>query len=144
MVPSYFQFLDAFPYQANGKVDRQKLPEIQFHRPDLGTAYLAPRSELEEKIAQIWKNVLGIDEVGINDNFFDLGGHSLLVSRVLNQLRMVVAQEISVVNLFQYPTIASLSQFLTQKNITQHKEEADQWIAKLKAGRARLRRNQRR
>ena len=76
MVPSAFVFLDALPITPNGKLDRKALPEPQ-SRQVLDADFIAPRSPLEKQLAEIWSNVLRIDRVGIHDNFFEIGGHSL-------------------------------------------------------------------
>jgi hypothetical protein len=89
----------------NGKVDRRALPAPE-GREESGGSYEAPRSEVERKVAEVWKEVLGLDRVGVRDNFFDLGGHSLLVLRVHAKLRELVAgKPLSVVDLFRYPTV---------------------------------------
>src|SRR5260370_383829 len=77
MVPAAFVGLDEFPRTTTGKVDRNALPAPE-EQPDDGSAYVAPRNELEETLAQIWAEILCIERVGVNDNFFDLGGDSIL------------------------------------------------------------------
>jgi hypothetical protein len=78
MVPSAFQILESLPRLANGKVDRKALPKPDGTRWESQTAYLAPRTDTEIRIARIWQDVLQLERVGSRDNFFDLGGHSLL------------------------------------------------------------------
>jgi amino acid adenylation domain-containing protein len=94
MVPSTFVFLDALPLTPSGKVDRQALPAPDLDRPRLEETFVAPRTSLEMLIAEIWQDVLGVDRVGRYDNFFDLGGHSLLsmqvVAKLENKLRLRV------------------------------------------------------
>ncbi|MDM9379445.1 amino acid adenylation domain-containing protein [Chlorogloeopsis sp. ULAP01] len=114
MVPSVFIFLDTLPLLPNGKVDRRALPVPEVVRPTLTTTYKAPQSEMEQQIAKLWQEVLHLDKVGIHDNFFDLGGHSLLMLKVNNELRAILQQDISVVTMFQHPTIYSLAQYLSQ------------------------------
>ncbi len=87
MVPAAFIALDGLPRTPNGKVDRGALPAAATKRPPLSAAFTAPRTEVEELIAQEWRAALKIDRVGAHDNFFDLGGHSLLVMRVAGRLR---------------------------------------------------------
>ena len=77
MVPAAWVKLGALPLTANGKVDRKALPAPDSQRTELSSAYIARRSAIERDIAAVWQEVLGIEHVGINDNFFDLGGHSL-------------------------------------------------------------------
>jgi hypothetical protein len=107
----------------SGKIDRHALPLPQRSRPSLETDLVLPDSNLEQQIAQVWQKVLQLDVVGIHDNFFDLGGHSLLIVQVYNHLRSQIAQStecfhslmnLSLVDLFQYPTIHTLSQYLSQ------------------------------
>jgi acyl carrier protein len=77
--------------------------------------YVAPATELERTIAEIWKEVLHVDQIGLHDNFFDLGGHSLLVVKVHVKLQQVFQREISIVDMFRLPTIESLAQHLARE-----------------------------
>ncbi len=117
MVPSYFVVLDALPLTPNGKVDRLALPD-----PDHTTleveAYVAPRNELERLISAVWQEVLNLEKVGVHNNFFELGGHSLLIIQThskLNNKLLGINKDISVVDLFKYPTISTLAQYLGQE-----------------------------
>jgi hypothetical protein len=83
MLPSAFVFLDEMPRLPNGKVDRRALPAPDTSRPDLGEGFVDPCTEMESLLAGIWREVLGLDQVGVYDNFFDLGGHSLLSLQVI-------------------------------------------------------------
>ncbi|MEH1940521.1 MAG: beta-ketoacyl synthase N-terminal-like domain-containing protein [Nostoc sp.] len=92
------------------KEDTYKVNSLSLHpRPILGTAYVAPSSELEQKIADIWQGLLGIEQVGINDNFFNLGGHSLLATQLISLLRKDFQVELSLRKIFEAPTIAELA-----------------------------------
>lgn len=113
MVPSAFVQLKTLPLTTNGKIDRRALPIPDGDRPELAEVYVAPRSEIEQAIARIWQQVLHLETVGINDNFFDLGGHSLLIVQVHRQLQEIGHRDLSLVDIFQHPTIQSLSQFLS-------------------------------
>ena len=108
MVPGAFQILDELPLSANGKLDRRALPI-----PDRSGAeeevYVAPRTAVEESLADIWAEVLGVDRVGVHDNFFDLGGHSLVVTRMLARVRRDFRVELPVRRVFEQPTIAELA-----------------------------------
>ncbi|WP_138505854.1 non-ribosomal peptide synthetase [Nostoc sp. PA-18-2419] len=115
MVPGIFIFLDALPLLPNGKVDRRALPVPESLRPTLTTTYQAPQSEMEQQIAKCWQEVLDLDKVGVHDNFFDLGGHSLLMLQVNYKLRAILQRDISVVTMFQNPTIYSLAEYFSQK-----------------------------
>jgi len=121
MLPSAWAFLETLPLTANGKLDRARLPEPESrHR-----AYEAPRGDLEPRIAEIWAEVLGLERVGAHDNFFDLGGHSLLLARVHAALRQKLDTEISIVELFRFPTVASLAQRLSEADGAQDAVEPD-------------------
>jgi len=114
MLPSAFVMLDALPLTPNGKLDRRALPAPEASRPDLATSYLAPSTELERRIAEIWQDVLRVDRIGTRDNFFELGGHSLLLVHLHGRLNETLEQQVSIIELFRYPTIASLAAHLGQ------------------------------
>jgi len=112
MTPAVFTPLATFPLTPSGKVDRRMLPAPTSERPALATTYVTPRNQLERSIAELWREVLGMDRVGIQDNFFDLGGHSLLLARVHSKLEELLDRELSMVELFRFPTIRALSEHL--------------------------------
>jgi len=112
MVPGVFVELEQLPLSAHGKLDRKRLPEPGGERPELALAYEEPRGELEREIAAVWTEVLGVERVGAYDNFFDLGGHSLLVVDAQRKLAERGVGEVSVVELFQYPTVSALAKRL--------------------------------
>ena len=114
MVPSTFTTLGAFPLTPNGKVDRRRLPAPDERRAASRSAFLAPRDEIERAIAGVWRDVLRVDEVGVDDNFFDLGGHSLLLVQVQARLRTALAREVAIVEMFQYPTIRAMATHLAR------------------------------
>jgi amino acid adenylation domain-containing protein/FkbM family methyltransferase len=113
MVPAQIVFLDALPLTPNGKIDRRALPEPDGERPELEAVFVAPETELQQTIAAIWRDALGARQIGIHDNFFDLGGHSLLVAQVHNRLQIELQREISIVALFQHPTVGALAAHLS-------------------------------
>jgi amino acid adenylation domain-containing protein len=113
MVPSAFVALEAFPLTPNGKVDRRALPAPDSLRPHLEAEYVAPQSHTERVIAGVWSAVLQMEKVGVHDNFFDVGGHSLLMAQVYSRLKQAFQRDLSMVELFQYPTIAALAAHLT-------------------------------
>jgi amino acid adenylation domain-containing protein len=115
MVPSYFVSMERMPLTANGKLDRQALPHPDASRPLLETTYVEPGTYLQQIIADTWKKVLGKDTVGIDDNFFDLGGNSLDFIMVGNRLKETLDREIPVITLFTYPTVRSLETYLSQE-----------------------------
>jgi amino acid adenylation domain-containing protein len=112
MVPGALVVLDALPLNANGKVDRKALPDAQFGGAQ--EPYEAPQGHIAETVAAIWAEVLQMDKVGIHDNFFDLGGHSLLVVRVHRLLEDRLRTTLPLVQLFKYPTVGSLAQWLAR------------------------------
>ena len=105
MVPSQYLTINALPLLPNGKVDRRNLSFATSARLVEHRRYVAPRTEVEEKMARVWCEVLGLEEVGIHDNFFELGGHSLMVIQVIARIRRVFEVEIPVRSLFEEPTI---------------------------------------
>ena len=112
MLPAAFVLLEALPLSPNGKVDRRALAAPADARPDLETHFVAPRSPLEQTLAQAWAGVLGHDQIGIDDNFFDLGGHSLQAIQLVSKLGAALGQPVSVRQLFLTPTIAGLAEAL--------------------------------
>jgi hypothetical protein len=112
MVPAAFVILPALPLTPNGKIDRHALPEWKTGRSDLEANFVAPRTVVEETLAKVWADLLGLQQVGIYDNFFDLGGHSLLIVQVHSKIREIFNSPISVVDLYRYPTINALAQEL--------------------------------
>ncbi|MEU4159272.1 amino acid adenylation domain-containing protein [Actinoplanes sp. NPDC026670] len=112
MVPAAFVTLPALPLSPNGKVDRAALPDPELSRPDLGVPYEAPRDRMERTIAEAWTRLLGLDQVGVNDNFFELGGHSLLVVELRSTLETQLRRPITLVELFQFPTVRALAEHL--------------------------------
>jgi len=95
MIPSAFVPLDSIPLTAAGKVDRAALPPLLPSRPALNTAFVAPRWSTEERLATIWSEILGIDQIGVHDDFFDLGGHSLAATRIVVQVVKVFQVNVS-------------------------------------------------
>ena len=107
MIPSAFVFLDALPLSPAGKVDRTALPDPGRSRPPLEAAYVAPRTGLEEALADAWADALELDRVGVDDDFLDLGGHSLAATRLLFRLTERLGVELPLSNLFETPTVAA-------------------------------------
>ena len=113
MVPSAFVTLGRLPLTPNGKVDRAALPEPEANGPEASRSFVAPRSELEQAIAAVWAEVLGLERVGVHDNFFDLGGHSLLVAKTYTRLQEELSAEFTMMHLFEYPTVGALAEFIS-------------------------------
>ncbi|MCC5666143.1 amino acid adenylation domain-containing protein [Nostoc sp. CHAB 5784] len=114
MMPAAFVLLEALPLTPNGKVDRKALKAPDTARPELEVVYQPPQTEVEQTIADIWQQVLNVENVGIHDNFFELGGHSLLLVQVHSKLREVFQSDLSILDLFRYPTISSLVDYFNQ------------------------------
>jgi amino acid adenylation domain-containing protein len=114
MIPSAFVFLVTLPLIGIGKVDRHALPEPGAARPELDTPYLPPRTPVEKEVANIWAEVLFLDRVGIHDNFFDLGGHSLAAGRVVAQVIKKFQIELAPQTLFESPTVAAMALVITE------------------------------
>ena len=115
MVPSAFEFLDSLPLSPNGKLDRSALPAPGKGRPKLDETYSPPQTPVEELLAHIWAEVLTLDQVGIHDNFFALGGDSLRAIQIIARLRNVLNKELFLSDIFSNGTIAELANSLTQR-----------------------------
>lgn len=111
MVPSYFAQIDRIPLTPNGKIDRKALPEPMFSR-ETDTRYYEARNKSEEKIAEIWKDILNVETIGVDDNFFDFGGHSLSAARFVLRLHKELNIELSVTKFFEMPTIKEISEYI--------------------------------
>jgi amino acid adenylation domain-containing protein len=120
MVPSAFVIMDALPLLPNGKVDRRALPIPGRARPDLVNPFVAPRTSVEEVLASIWAEVLGLDQVGVHDNFLELGGDSLLAGRVISRVISRLRVEVRLRSLLDSPTVADMAVVITR---TQNRPE---------------------
>jgi amino acid adenylation domain-containing protein len=115
MVPDTIALVDSLPLTANGKVDRKHLPQLGETEQDTRTGYLAPRTATEETICELWQELLGVERVGIRDNFFGLGGNSLVASRLLYRLHDVFEVEVPLSRLFEATTVASLAEIIEEQ-----------------------------
>jgi hypothetical protein len=115
MVPVFFVPLAALPLAPNGKIDHQALPEVEDFRRGLDATYVMPGTETERTIAQVWQEVLHVERVGIHDNFFDVGGHSLAMVQVHSKLQAIYSSAFSLLDMFRYPTISALAQYVSQE-----------------------------
>ncbi|WP_414513687.1 amino acid adenylation domain-containing protein [Nostoc sp. PCC 9305] len=139
MLPSSFIILPTLPLLPNGKLDRRSLPAPEI-RPELEATYVMPQTEIEQTIATIWQKSLNIEKIGIHDNFFELGGHSLLMVKVHSQLREIFPVDLSMLDMFRYPTINSLGEFCSQnKNQTSFISETNISIEKITIGKSQQR-----
>lgn len=109
MVPAAFVFLDTLPLTANGKIDYKALPPPSGQRPDLERAYVAPHTPEEKLLAEVLTEVLKVERVGTLDNFFDLGGHSLVAIQVLSRIRQLTGVELPIATIFTQPTMEDLA-----------------------------------
>jgi acyl carrier protein len=116
MVPQAIVILPELPLTANGKVDRKALPEPETMGHESISDYVAAETEKEKAIAQVWLEILRLDKVGMNDNFFEMGGTSLSILRLRDKLEMLLGRSIPVADLFQHPTIAYFCHYLTQQD----------------------------
>jgi len=109
MIPSSFVMMEALPLTPNSKVDRRALPEPSTIRPSLDAPFVPPRTPVEQLLSGIWTEVLGLDRVGIHDNFLDLGGNSLLAARVISRILAALHVDLPMRSLFDAPTIAEMA-----------------------------------
>lgn len=128
MVPSAVVVLESLPRNANGKVDRRSLPEQAGQDPQ--QMFVAPRTDLEAKLAREWAGVLRLPQVGIHDNFFDLGGHSLTAVQLVSRIQRMIGNPVALLDLFQAPTVAGFAQ-----RISGQAEMASSPLVVLQAGR---------
>ena len=114
MLPSSFTFLRSLPL-TNGKVNRQALPRPDRHRPSLSSSYVAPSNDLEMQLVTLWENLLGTAPIGINDDFFALGGHSLLGAAIMAQVHDTLQADLPLRALFEAPTVAQLARCIAAR-----------------------------
>ena len=113
MIPSSFVVLENLPRTPNGKIDRRALPADDGPRTDVQEVYIEPRSGMERTLASIWQELLKVEKVGVNDNFFGLGGHSLLLVNAHSKIIEVLKVKVSMVDMFKYPTVSALAEYLS-------------------------------
>jgi amino acid adenylation domain-containing protein len=115
MIPSCFLCLEQIPLTSNGKIDRNALPEPKIVRRRLNQAYVAPRNKIEKELSQIWASLLGLETVGIDENFFDLGGQSLAAISMMSEIEKKFGKQISLTTLHRSPSVAQLAGALTEQ-----------------------------
>jgi acyl carrier protein len=113
MIPAAWVVLGEFPLTPNGKIDRRALPEPEQQPAECGE-YIPPRTEMEHVIADIWAQVLQIDQVGVHDNFFDLGGYSLTAISLVGKVAQKLAIELPIHAVFTNPTVQQMAQYVQQ------------------------------
>src|SRR6185369_10262993 len=110
MAPSAFVLLDEIPLSANKKVDRRALPAPDYSHAENGAAFVEPRDPVEELLVDIWARVLGVERIGLTDNFFDSGGHSLLATQVISRIRDAFHVDVPLRELFESPSVLELAE----------------------------------
>jgi hypothetical protein len=123
MVPSTFVTLEALPLSANRKLDRKALPAPDGVRPDTGRSYVAPETPVEEALAAIWSEILRLERVGIDDHFFDLGGHSLSAVAMFARVHDVLGVDLELGSIFTTPSIRGLAETIAQRMLSQADDE---------------------
>nr|WP_255457075.1 non-ribosomal peptide synthetase [Pantoea sp. Tr-811] len=133
MVPAHLMLLEALPLTANGKLDRKALPVADAR--SLQGEYVAPRTELEQRVAAVWADVLKLDRVGLGDNFFELGGHSLLATQVMARLQIELGVNLPLALLFQAETLQAYVDLISELNINseQDLDELQDFMSELEA-----------
>jgi len=119
MVPSHFVSMGALPLTPNGKIDRGALPAPESSRDKAGEPFAPAATDLERTIVAVWQEILNVERIGVHDNFFDLGANSLLMMRANSRLQAVLGRSLSLVDMFQNPTIAALAAHLAASEATQ-------------------------
>ena len=118
MIPSKFISIDKMPLTPTGKIDRRALPESKILREEFETSYEAPRTSIEKMLANIWLQVLDTGQVGVHDNFFDLGGHSMLAVRLTSKIEETTGKKVPLITIYQSPTIEKQAEYLKQKGLS--------------------------
>jgi len=113
MTPTAWVWMEALPLTPNGKLDRRALPAPEADRGPAENSYVGPRTALEEQIAAVWSQILGLERISVHANFFDLGGHSLLLVRMHSAIEQIVSTKLSLIDLFHYPTVSALAAAIT-------------------------------
>jgi tyrocidine synthetase-3 len=125
MLPAHYLQIDEIPLNVNGKLDRSKLPGIGENEMNSGSVYLAPRNEIETQLVTVWQELLEKERIGVEDNFFEAGGNSIKIIRLSAAVNRILDKDISVALLFQYTTIRSLIDYLTEDTAGFIEEEFD-------------------
>jgi len=109
MLPDYFVFVTSIPVTPNGKIDRKLLPKPQFNLANLSGEYTAPRSDAEKLLVNIWQELMGVEKISVNDDFFSLGGHSLVAVQIMVRIEKGTGKRLPLATLFEHSTIAKLA-----------------------------------
>ena len=114
MIPNIFMWVDDFPLTTNGKIDKKNLPAPEYLRPESAPLLRKPRTEIEEKIAKIWSEILQLSEIGIDDNFFDMGGTSIMAVKVVAEIEKTTGKRFPLSVLFEYSTVEKFARLLNE------------------------------
>ncbi len=132
LIPSAYLQIPSLPITSSGKVDRNQLPKLSINRPKLMSSYILPRNDNEKRIAKIWEEVLQMNDIGVNDNFFEVGGNSLLIASVYQKLIQIYSEKIHIVDLFEFPTIRLLAKKIESKQNVLDKSKYNRKISNAK------------
>lgn len=123
MIPSYFVSVEKFPRTSSGKIDKRSLPAPQYSRPSSAPIYKSPTTQLQKNLTRVWIELLRIPKIGIDDNFFEMGGTSLLAQKLVAVLLQDYDYTLPVTKLYQYPRIAEISNFLESNKKSKIRKE---------------------
>jgi acyl carrier protein len=126
MVPSRWVRVDEFPLTSSGKIDRRALPSVDSDGVNGNGAGQKPQSEIERVVAGVWQEVLDLETIGVEDNFFEIGGHSLMAVTVHRRLEEVFEKNFSMVEMFRYPTVGTLADYLRRNGASRPKAKGQQ------------------
>jgi amino acid adenylation domain-containing protein/non-ribosomal peptide synthase protein (TIGR01720 family) len=138
MLPAHYVQVDALPLTHNGKVNRKKLPEPDGIAMETGVTYVAPQNAIERDLVAIYEEVLKKQPIGIKDNFFDLGGDSIKVLRIISEIRKIINSKVSIADIYKHNTIENLVQHVVQNNDHIYKEQEAIVVAQLNDLRERI------
>lgn len=146
-IPNIFVYLEKLPLTLNGKINYHALPTLEEARQQIKRTFVAPQNEVEQTITAIWQEALQLERIGVHDSFFDLGGHSLLMVKISSKLQEAFRRDISIIDMFKYPTISTLAQYLNHEQVAlpfslQSHERAKTFRASTKRQRQRRQRRQ--
>ena len=126
MVPVAYQLIDTIPLSPNGKVDRKQLASIDLQALHSSTAYIAPRTAIEETLQTLWQDVLAVNTIGVHDNFFDIGGNSLSATQIITRIRQHFSLDLPLRSLFEVNTIEGIAEIISAMSLHQETTDADE------------------
>jgi len=131
MVPAYFIFIDEIPLTKNGKVDKKALPELDGNIKT-GEKYIAPRNQIEEKLLETWVEVLKVNNIGVKDNYFSLGGDSIKAIRLISNINKKLDMSLRILDLYKNPTVEDLAYYLQNNNLIDNLESVEKIVSMIK------------